>query len=52
MNKSDLIGVLARQVELPLPKVQEIVNTVFHTMAEALASGDRIEIRGLGSFLR
>jgi integration host factor subunit beta len=51
MNKSDLIDILSRQLELPVPKVQDIVNKVFHTMGKALVSGDRIEIRGFGSFV-
>jgi len=50
MKKSDLIRTLSNDLELPLPKSQEIVNKVFDTMAGALASGDRIEIRGFGSF--
>jgi integration host factor subunit beta len=51
MNKSGLIAVLAKEVNLPLRKSEEIVNLVFTTMAKALESGDRIEIRGFGSFV-
>lgn len=50
MNKSDLIKSLAEQSGLTLRKVEEIVDTVFDTMAQALKRGDRIEIRGFGSF--
>jgi integration host factor subunit beta len=50
MNKLDLIDILAKDGELTLPKAYDIVNKVFHTMAEALVAGDRIEIRGFGSF--
>jgi len=50
MNKSDLIEALSRDAELPIGKVKEVVKTVFNTMANALAKGDRVEIRGLGSF--
>ena len=32
-------------------KSEEIVNLVFDTMGKALISGDRIEIRGFGSFM-
>jgi integration host factor subunit beta len=51
MNKSDLIVALAKEADLPLRKSEEIVNLVFDTMAGALIGGDRIEIRGFGSFM-
>jgi len=51
MNKSDLIVALAKEADLPLRKSEEIVNLVFDTMSDALISGDRIEIRGFGSFM-
>lgn len=51
MNKSDLIVALAKEADLPLRKSEEIVNLVFDTMSRALLHGDRIEIRGFGSFM-
>jgi integration host factor subunit beta len=51
MNKSDLIATLAKESDLPLRKAEEIVNLVFDTMSAALIGGDRIEIRGFGSFM-
>lgn len=51
MNKSDLITILAKESDLPLRKSEEIVNLVFDTMSEALLDGNRIEIRGFGSFM-
>jgi integration host factor subunit beta len=51
MNKSDLVVVLAKESDLPLRKSEEIVNLIFDTMSEALVDGDRIEIRGFGSFM-
>ena len=50
MNKSELIQALAKESDLPLRKSEEIVNMVFDTMSMALVDGDRIEIRGFGSF--
>jgi len=50
MNKSDLIKSLAAEYSLPLRKAEEIVAKVFDTMYDALKYGDRIEIRGFGSF--
>jgi integration host factor subunit beta len=51
MNKSDLTQALAKDLDLPLRKSEEIVDTVFNTMSSALAVGERIEIRGFGSFV-
>jgi len=50
MNKSDLIKALSRGMDLPIQKAGEIVDMVFDTMSKFLMSGDRIEIRGFGSF--
>ncbi|MBM4327364.1 MAG: integration host factor subunit beta [Deltaproteobacteria bacterium] len=50
MNKSDLVAALAQQADLPQRKSEDIVNLVFETMGKALLGGDRIEIRGFGSF--
>ena len=50
MNKSQLVEALAREEDLALKKAEEIVNTVFGEMEKALVRGERIEIRGLGSF--
>ncbi len=49
MNKSELIDVLAKEVQLPSRKSEEIVNVVFETMSRALIRGERIEVRGFGS---
>lgn len=51
MNKSELIEALAVQKGLSCKKAEEIINTVFDAMSDALVSGDRIEIRGFGSFV-
>ncbi len=50
MNKSDLIDALAKEAQLPVRKSEEIVNLAFETMSKALMKGDRIEVRGFGSF--
>ncbi|MEW6533628.1 MAG: HU family DNA-binding protein [Thermodesulfobacteriota bacterium] len=51
MNKSDLVKMLAKEMDLPMRKAEEIVDMVFKTMSTALVSGSRIEIRGFGSFV-
>ncbi|OOG25188.1 integration host factor subunit beta [Thioalkalivibrio denitrificans] len=51
MTKSELIDVLARkQSHLAYKDVELSVKTMLEHMSQALASGDRIEIRGFGSF--
>ena len=50
MNKSDLVLALSEREELTRTKAEEIVNLVFSEMTNALVAGDRVEIRGLGSF--
>ncbi|MGE0823975.1 MAG: integration host factor subunit beta [Candidatus Binatia bacterium] len=52
MTKRDLIEEVAQQYPRFSRRDAEVmVNTVFDSMTEALASGDRIEIRGFGSFI-
>jgi len=50
MNKSQLIEAFAREENLSLKKAEEVVNTVFNDMETALVKGERVEIRGFGSF--
>ena len=50
MNKSDLVEVLSESKNLTRTKAEEIVNLVFDEMTNVLVAGDRVEIRGLGSF--
>jgi len=50
MNKSDLIEALSKSEDLTRTKAEEVVNLVFSEMTNALVAGDRVEIRGLGSF--
>ena len=50
MNKSELIENLTSEAGLTIKKSDELVALVFHEMTEALAKGERVEIRGFGSF--
>jgi len=51
MTKSELIDILARkQSHLAYKDVELSVKTLLEQMSEALATGERIEIRGFGSF--
>jgi integration host factor subunit beta len=51
MNKSELIELLSLKRGMSLKKSEDIINTIFDSMASAMLSGDRIEIRGFGSFV-
>lgn len=51
MNKSELVETLALSNNLSYKKAEDVINTIFDSMAEALLAGDRIEIRGFGSFV-
>lgn len=51
MTKSELIEIIAaRQTQLSTKDVELAVKTVLEHMSQALALGERIEIRGFGSF--
>lgn len=50
MNKNELIKTLAEQSDISMDEATLVVNTFFDCMKEALLQGDRVEIRGFGSF--
>lgn len=51
MTKSELIEKLVQSHGMLNIKVSEIiVNTIFDSIEDALKSGDKVEIRGFGSF--
>ena len=50
MNKFKLIETLKNRCSLPQNEATDIVNLFFFEMANALAKGNRVELRGLWSF--
>jgi integration host factor subunit beta len=50
MNKSQLIEALSKAENLTIKKAETVINTIFGSVEEALVRGDRVEIRGFGSF--
>lgn len=50
MNKCELIDALAVKKNISYKKSEEIVNSIFISISNALAAGERIELRGFGSF--
>lgn len=51
MNKSQLIEGVATTARLTKKRAEDVVNLIFNAMIDAMVRGDRIEIRGLGSFV-
>jgi integration host factor subunit beta len=50
MTKADLIEEVSRLAELTRKDSEVIVETIFDSVVHALRTGDKIEIRGFGSF--
>jgi len=51
MTKSELVEIIAdAQGEITRREAEVVVNTIFTAVGDALASGDRVELRGFGSF--
>ena len=51
MNKSELIDVIVEKAGMPRKRAEQVINLLFDSMTESLAKGERIEIRGFGSFV-
>jgi len=51
MNKSELVEQLAFKKEISTKRAEEVINLIFSSLSDAMVRGDRIEIRGLGSFV-
>src|SRR6476661_6475498 len=50
MTKADLIDEVSRLAELTRKDSEVIVETIFESVVRSLRAGDKIEIRGFGSF--
>ncbi|MHB8733925.1 MAG: HU family DNA-binding protein [Terriglobales bacterium] len=50
MTKADLIDEVARAVEMTRKDSEVIVETIFESVVRSLRAGDKVEIRGFGSF--
>ena len=50
MTKADLIDEVSRVVELTRKDSEVIVESIFGSIVRSLHGGDKIEIRGFGSF--
>ena len=51
MTKSELVASISeKRKDLSKKDIESVVNTIFSSMKNSLARGERIEIRGFGSF--
>ena len=50
MNKLELINILKQKAKLSKAEAAKVVEIFFESMSDALANGQRVEIRGLCSF--
>src|SRR5438445_6882867 len=50
MTKADLIDEVSRVVEMTRKESEVIVEAIFESIVRSLRTGDKIEIRGFGSF--
>jgi integration host factor subunit beta len=50
MNKLELISALKTEANISKAEAAAVVQIFFDSMAEAMANGERVEIRGLCSF--
>ena len=50
MNKADLVDDLAKQCDLTKSDAEDVVQTILNSVVRALNDGEKVELRGFGSF--
>lgn len=50
MRKCDLIDALAEKKNISCKKSEEIINSIFDAISNAIIAGERVELRGFGIF--
>jgi len=50
MTKAELVEEVSGKTGLPKKQAEIVVNTVFESIVETLKTGEKIELRGFGSF--
>lgn len=50
MTKADLVMEVAKQTSLTKKESETVIKTIFDSISEALGEGDKVELRGFGSF--
>lgn len=50
MTKAELVEKVSERIDLTKKQTEEIVNTIFGSITNSLSEGDKVELRGFGSF--
>ena len=50
MTKADLITIIADKLKFPWARAELLVDVVFGSMEQSMSRGEKIEIRGFGTF--
>jgi integration host factor subunit beta len=50
MTRADLTEAVYQAIGLPLKESDVVVSAIFDSIARSLRSGDKVEVRGFGSF--
>ena len=50
MKKSDLVEAISSKTGVPKSQAQEIIESVFDLIGSALSQGEKIDLRGFGTF--
>ncbi len=50
MNRSDLVDAVAAKLSMTKKDVETVVTTVFDTIGDTLAAGEKVTILGFGAF--
>lgn len=50
MTRAGLIDEVSRLLAIPRVDAERVIDTIFESMAAALARGEKIELRGFGTF--
>ena len=51
MTKAELVGKLANKSKLSRKQAVDVVNAITKSISDSLAGGNKVEIRGFGSFV-
>jgi integration host factor subunit beta len=50
MTKAELVEKVANEINLTKKQTEAIVGIIFQSITDSLAEGDKVELRGFGSF--
>jgi len=50
MTKAELVEKVADKIQLTKKQTETVVNILLNSITEALSEGDKVELRGFGSF--